>query len=70
MRAFPGLDQSYQHIEPVAFGSVALRRHQALDFLEDAAVVALGLDRCDVYGPAFKYLQLPGQRSEKSPYSR
>jgi Glycosyltransferase family 20 len=39
----PGLDQCDEHIESIAFKGVAFRRHQAIDFLEDAAVIMLGL---------------------------
>ena len=50
MFAFPCLDQRDQHIESIAFRGVALRRHEALDFLEDATVIALGFDWCDFHG--------------------
>jgi hypothetical protein len=39
----PGLDQCDEHIESIAFKGVAFRRHQAIDFLGDAAVITLGL---------------------------
>jgi hypothetical protein len=50
MFALPCLDQRDQHIESIAFGRVALRHHEALDFLENATVIALGFDRCDFHG--------------------
>ena len=54
MLSLPGFHQRDEHIKPVAFGSIAFRRHQALDFLEDSAVITLGLDRYDVHGFTFK----------------
>ena len=50
MLPLPVLRQGDEHIKPIAPGSVALRRHQDLDFLEDSAVITMGLDRCDVHG--------------------
>src|ERR1035437_7415978 len=50
MFPLPGLHQRDKQIKPVALGSIAFRRHKALDFLEDSAVITLGLDRCDVHG--------------------
>jgi hypothetical protein len=49
MFPLPGLDQRSQNIKSIAFGGVAFRHHQALDFLEDAAVIALSFDRFDVH---------------------
>jgi hypothetical protein len=51
MFVLPRLDQSDEHVESITFGGVMLRHHQTLDFFEEAAVIALGLDRCDVYRP-------------------
>jgi hypothetical protein len=48
MFPLPGLDQRDQNAKAIAFRGVALRNHQALDFLEDAAVIALSLDRLHV----------------------
>ena len=50
MLSLPGFHQRDEHIKPVALGSIAFRRHKALDFFEDSAVIMLGLDRCDVHG--------------------
>ena len=44
MLPLPGFHQCDQHVEPIALGRVALRSHQALDLLEGAAVITLGLD--------------------------
>jgi len=49
MLPLPGFHQCDQHVEPIALGRVALRSHQALDLLEGAAVITLGLDWCDVH---------------------
>jgi hypothetical protein len=49
MFPLPGLDQRDQNVKAIAFGGIVLRHHQALDFFEDAAVIALGFDRFDVH---------------------
>jgi hypothetical protein len=50
MLPLPGFHQRDEYIKPVAPGTVAFRRHQALDFQKDSAVITLGLDWCDVHG--------------------
>ena len=48
-RCFPRLHERDQHIEPITLGRITLGVHQALDFLEDAAVVALGFYLCEFH---------------------
>jgi hypothetical protein len=54
MFALPSLDQRNQNVKSIAFGGMALRHHQALDFLEDAAVIAPSLNRFDIHDFTFK----------------
>ena len=48
-QCFPRLYERDQHIEPITLGRITLGVHQALDFLEDAAVVALGFYLCEFH---------------------
>jgi hypothetical protein len=50
MLALPSLYQRDKHIKAISLRRIALCGDQALDFLENAAVVTLGFDRCNIHG--------------------
>jgi hypothetical protein len=45
----PSPPRADQPIEPITLGRVAPGAHQALDFLQDSAVVALGFYLCEFH---------------------
>ena len=49
MLAFPGLDQRDQYVEPIACGELRRAFIKPFDLLENSAIVAMRLDRCDIH---------------------
>src|SRR5882672_11040243 len=49
MLALPSLHQCHEHIQTIPFGGISLGPHQSLDLLEDASVIPLRLDWCDLH---------------------
>ena len=49
MPRLPGFDEGGEHVQPIPLRRVAFRVHQTFDLLERAAIIAPGLDRCDVH---------------------
>ena len=46
----PCFHQSDQYIKPISLGRIPPGIHQSFDLPENAAIVTMGFDRCDIHG--------------------